>query len=505
VVVMPNGGSFPRSAWECRPGSMLDRFTMRRRTAEVEGKASSKYSFGVVVIIEADMRSHAERGNERNKKSMMFEQLAAMPKYKAYKDSGVAWLREMPAHWNMTRLGTRFEERRQKVSDKDFHPLSVTKNGILPQLETAAKTNDGDNRKLVRKGDFVINSRSDRKGSSGVSDRDGSVSLINIVLEPIGIQPQYCQYLLKSYAFIEEFYRMGHGIVADLWTTRYDEMKAVILGVPPLSEQIAIAAFLDRKTAQIDQAVAIKEKQIVLLKERKQILIQNAVTRGLEPNAPMRDSGVDWLGQIPKHWKILANRALFKERIEPGEDGLPLLSVSIHTAVSTEEIAEEENIRGRIKIEDKSKYNLVQPGDIVFNMMRAWQGAIGAVKVKGMVSPAYIIATPYERIVPDYFEYQYRCPEFIQQMDRNSKGITDFRKRLYWAEFKQLATVVPPTEEQTAIIAHIETESAKIDRAISLQQQQIDKLKEYKATLINSAVTGKIRVPELVEETAEML
>jgi len=435
----------------------------------------------------------------------MIEQLAAIPKYDTYKNSGVEWLGKIPAHWDATRLGTRFKERRQKVSDKEFHPLSVTKNGILPQLETAAKTNDGDNRKLVRKGDFVINSRSDRKGSSGVSDRDGSVSLINIVLEPKGIHTQYCHYLLKSYAFVEEFYRIGHGIVADLWTTRYDEMKSVIMGVPPLSEQIAIASFLDRKTAQIDQAVAIKEKQTDLLKERKQILIQNAVTRGLNPDTPMRDSGVEWIGEIPAHWDFLANRALLRERIEAGEDGLPLLSVSIHTAVSSEEMSEDENIRGRIKIEDKTKYNLVQPGDIAFNMMRAWQGAIGAVKVMGMVSPAYIVATPNERMMSSYFEYQYRCPQFIQQMDRNSKGITDFRKRLYWGEFKQLLTVVPPIEEQTAIVAHIETQSTKIDRAIALQQQQIDKLKEYKATLINSAVTGKIRVPELVESSAPEL
>ncbi|WNV05948.1 restriction endonuclease subunit S [Candidatus Methylospira mobilis] len=429
----------------------------------------------------------------------MIEQLAELPTYEAYKDSGVEWLGEIPAHWNLTRLSTRFEERRQKVSDKDFPALSVTKNGILPQLNTAAKTNDGDNRKLVKKGDFVINGRSDRKGSSGISDRDGSVSLINIVLTPNDIDSQYCNFLLKSYAFIEEFYRMGHGIVADLWTTRYDEMKAVIMGIPPLLEQTAIAAFLDRKTAQIDQAVAIKEQQIALLKERKQILIQNAVTRGLDPNVPMRDSGVEWIGEIPAHWEILANRALLRQRIEPGEEGLPLLSVSIHTAVSSEEISDEENIRGRIKIEDKTKYNLVQPGDIVFNMMRAWQGAIGAVTVKGMVSPAYIISTPSQKIVSSYFEYQYRCPEFIQQMDRNSKGITDFRKRLYWNEFKKLMTVVPPIEEQTAIAAHIETQSAKIERAIAIQQQQIDKLKEYKATLINSAVTGKIKVTELRE------
>jgi type I restriction enzyme, S subunit len=418
-----------------------------------------------------------------------------LPRYEVYKDSGVEWLGEIPAHWELTRLGKCFEERRTKVSDKDYPPLSVTKHGIFPQLETAAKTNDGDNRKLVKKGDFVINSRSDRKGSSGISDRDGSVSLINIVLEPKGIDPQFCHFLLKSYSFIEEFYRMGHGIVADLWTTRFDEMKLVLIGVPPPNEQNTIAALLDHKTTKIDQAIAIKEKQITLLKERKHILIQNAVTRGLDPDAPMRDSGTEWIGEIPAHWNIVANRSLFKERIEPGQEGLPLLSVSIHSGVSAEELSEDENTHGRVKMEDKTKYNRVKPGDIVFNMMRAWQGAIGSVRVEGMVSPAYIIATPNSSLNSQYFEYQYRCSVFIDQMDRFSKGITDFRKRLYWHEFKQLKTVLPPEEEQTAIVAHIQTQSTKIDNAITLQQQQIEKLKEYKATLINSAVTGKFKVP----------
>jgi len=287
---------------------------------------------------------------------------------------------------------------------------------------------------------------------------------------------------------------MGHGIVADLWTTRYDEMKAVIMGIPPQSEQTAIANFLDQKTTQIDQAIAIKEKQITLLKERKQILIQNAVTRGLNPDAPLRDSGVEWIGEIPAHWSVLPNFSLFRERVESGQNGLPLLSVSIHTGVSTEEINDEENIRGRVKIEDKTKYNLVQPNDIVFNMMRAWQGGIGAVSLKGMVSPAYIIAAPNNKINTQYFEYQYRSPIFIQQMDRFSKGITDFRKRLYWDEFKRLNTVVPPIDEQTAIVTHLNTDITKINNAISLQIEQTEKLKEYKATLINSAVTGKIKV-----------
>jgi len=268
---------------------------------------------------------------------------------------------------------------------------------------------------------------------------------------------------------------------------------------PPSEEQRAIASFLDQRTAQIDKAVTVKEHQLSMLKERKQILIQNAVTRGLNSDAPMRGSGVEWLGELPAHWDIMANRALFKERVEPGREGLPLLSVSIHSGVSEEEISDEENVRGRVKIEDKTKYSLVEPGDIAFNMMRAWQGAIGEVRTEGMVSPAYTIAIPSPRILAGYFEYLYRSPIFIQQMDRYSKGITDFRKRLYWDGFKQLIALVPPLEEQKVIVAHIDQQTAKQDQTVALLEQQITKLKEYKATLINSAVTGKIKVPGVVE------
>lgn len=424
--------------------------------------------------------------------------LATMPRYETYKDSGIEWLGEIPDSWLLTRLGTQFSERRTKVSDIDYPPLSVTKNGILPQLDSAAKTKDGDNRKLVKAGDFVINSRSDRKGSSGVSELDGSVSLINIVLEPKGINPRFCHHLLKSYIFIEEYYRVGRGIVADLWTTRYYEMRTVMLALPSYAEQTAIAHFLDQKTAQTDAAIGIKEQQITLLKERKKILIQQAVTKGLDPTVPMKDSGVEWIGEIPAHWEVYANRVLFSERVESGREDLPLLSVSIHSGVSSEEISEEDNVRGRIKIEDKTKYLLVMPGDIAFNMMRAWQGAIGAVRTEGMVSPAYIVAKSKSHISAEYFEYQYRCPDFIKQMDRFSKGITDFRKRLYWDGFKQLYTLVPPQNEQLQIEAHIQTETERTNAGVKLLNQQIEKLREYKTTLINSVVTGKVRVtPEM--------
>lgn len=196
------------------------------------------------------------------------------------KDSGVQWIGEVPEHWSIVNIGSLYNQRNEKVSDKDYKPLSVTKKGILPQLETAAKTDNGDNRKLVRKNDFAINSRSDRKGSCGVSDYDGSVSLINIVLYPIQeIENRYYNWLFHSPEFAEEFYRLGHGIVADLWTTRWSEMKGMRILLPPtLSEQRAIADWLDAKCADIDATIALKEQKQEKLKAYKKTIIFEYVT-----------------------------------------------------------------------------------------------------------------------------------------------------------------------------------------------------------------------------------
>ena len=193
-------------------------------------------------------------------------------------DSGVEWIGKIPKHWKLERLGSNFIERREKVSDKDFEPLSVTKNGVVPQLDSAAKSNDGDNRKLVRKGDFVINSRSDRKGSSGLSKLDGSVSLINIVLKPIDINSDFSHILLKSNGFIEEFYRNGHGIVADLWTTRFWDMKSIMLAIPPKDEQLQIVEHIENQTTKIDIAIELQQNYISKLKEYKASLIDSVVT-----------------------------------------------------------------------------------------------------------------------------------------------------------------------------------------------------------------------------------
>lgn len=189
--------------------------------------------------------------------------------------NNLAWLGGLPSHWKCKKIDSLFVERRVKVSDKDFPPLSVAKIGVVPQLDTAVKTDAGDNRKLVRAGDFVINSRSDRKGACGVSEFDGSVSLINIVLTPKEEwNSRYVHYLFRSQPFSEEYYRNGRGIVSDLWTTRYSEMKSILLPVPPRPEQDQIVRFLDWKVSSINKLIGVKQRQISALKELMQAEIE---------------------------------------------------------------------------------------------------------------------------------------------------------------------------------------------------------------------------------------
>ena len=195
------------------------------------------------------------------------------------KATNIPWLKEIPEHWEMSKISSHFRQRNEKVSDKDYPALSVSKQGVTPQLGNVALSDaEGASRKLVKVGDYAVNSRSDRKGSCGVSKYEGSVSLITIVLEPFDINGEYVHYLFRSNPWVEEFYRNGRGIVADLWTTNYQMMKSMYMPLPPLSEQKQIVSYLDTKTSKIDKLIANVTKEIECIKEYKQRLISDVVT-----------------------------------------------------------------------------------------------------------------------------------------------------------------------------------------------------------------------------------
>lgn len=420
--------------------------------------------------------------------------------YDSYKDSGVGWLGEIPSDWQLGRISAFFSERRQKVSDKDYPALSVTKLGVFPQWENVAKSNDSDNRKLVKKGDFVINSRSDRKGSSGIAKQDGSVSLINIVLKPVDIEPRYSEYLFKSYNFIEEFYRVGHGIVADLWTTRFDDIKNSMIALPTFDEQTKIANFLDQKTAQIDQAIALKQQQIEKLGEYKQIVIQNAVTKGLNPNAPMKGSGVEWIGDIPEHWEMVSIKRI--ARISPKVDlsnykidekvtFLPMEKVSSNGDIDCEIL---KPIR-----EVKQGFTAFKKNDVILaKITPCFENGKGALLDKleteiGYGSTEFHVLRASKRIKAYYLYLITHSSKFLTLGEAMMTGSAG-QKRVPTDFVANYQFPLPLMSEQQQIIEYVENLNRKISDTIQSYQTQIDRLKEYKNILINQAVTGKIKI-----------
>jgi type I restriction enzyme S subunit len=434
----------------------------------------------------------------------------SLPRYSGYKDSGVEWLGEVPEHWHLRRLGYFFEERREKVSDKEFQPLSVTKNGIVPQLETAAKTDDGENRKKVCKGDFVINSRSDRKGSSGLSVLDGSVSLISTVLRPGSeVHGAYVHHLLRSEAFQEEFYRYGKGIVADLWSTNYSEMRNITMAIPrDIDEQSAIATFLDRETAKIDALISEQEKLIALLAEKRQATISRAVTKGLNPGALMKDSGVEWLGEVPEHWavsplgyrynvqlgKMLDNAKATGQHLRPylrvfdvqwgaiNVDNLPQMDFS-----------EEDRRKFRLKSGDL----LVNEGGSYPGRSAIWYGAEDNECYYQKALHRLRVIRPTE----DTTEFAY----FLMYWAANygvfvAGGNETTIEHLPAEKLRRYRLPFPPIEEQFAIVRFLKSEIGRLELLSLEASRGITLLQERRSALISAAVTGKIDVRELFEQ-----
>lgn len=420
--------------------------------------------------------------------------LTAMPEYEAYKDSGEQWMAEVPEYWEVKKLKHIFFEKKHTYNPVlncgsiSFGEV-VTKDGEKIPLSIKASYQE------VLKEEFLINPLNLNYDlislRIALSKIDVVVSAGYIVLKDKGnIVREYYKYLLHRYD-VAYMKLLGSGVRQ---TINFGHIANSLLVIPPSAEQTAIAAFLDRKTAQIDQAVAIKEQQIALLKERKQILIQNAVTRGLDPNVPMKDSGVEWIGEIPEHWIVKRLKYVLAERNKRSKTGEePLFMVSqVHGLVVRSEYHDKAEI-AQSNIDNK----IVHENDLVFNKLKAHLGVFfkSNIQFKGIVSPDYAVYKPKAYIQDlKLLEYLFRHPVYIGQFIIRATGIVEGLIRLYTGDLFEIPVPIPPEKEQLEIISQIEVESAKFDKAIVLQQQQIHKLKEYKTTLINSAVTGKIKV-----------
>jgi type I restriction enzyme S subunit len=416
-----------------------------------------------------------------------------MNDHNAYQDSGFEWIGKVPNDWTLSRAGKYFTERSEKVDDVTYPPLSVTMSGIVDQLSDVAKTSDGENRKLVKKNDFVINSRSDRKGSSGIAPRDGSVSLINIVLEPHDIDPQFIQNLLKSYYFKEEFFRNGKGIHWDLWTTRWDQLKNINIPIPSHKEQKLISRYLDKKTSQIDSLISKIVKKIELLKEQRISLIDKYVTKGLNPNVEMKDSGVEWIGEIPKHWKISPLFNIFEENKAKNKEGrLDVLTLSY----------------GKIKYRDLSKleglipesfdgYQVMEVESIIVRSTDLQNDhkslRVGHVGIPGVITSAYLGLNPKQRVSTKFYYYSIHLSDLKKVLYGLGGGL---RQSLRFDDFKRFPIIHPPEDEREKISNHLDKLDTEITTITSRLERRIALMEEYRQSLVSFAVTGKIRVTE---------
>ena len=414
----------------------------------------------------------------------------SFPHYINYQASGLNWLGDVPAHWDLRRLGYYFGERREKVSDKDYQPLSVTRNGIVPQLDTAAKTDDGDNRKRVCKGDFVINSRSDRKGSAGLSELDGSVSLISTVLKPKeSVHGPFIHHLLRSVPFQEEFYRFGKGIVADLWSTNYSSMSAITLALPTTSEQLAIANFLDRETAKIDALIAEQQRLIELLQEKRQAVISHAVTKGLNANAPMKDSGVEWLGEVPEPWRVMPLRWAAKCCSGGGLSSTEISSIGDDEY--TVPVIGGNGLMGYTN-QAKTNYSLLAIGRV-----GALCGNVHIVHPPAWITDNALVLDPDSSIFDLGF----------LSLTLRSRNLNDIASKtaqplITGTQVGDQRIPCPPLSEQHLIASHLMQQSEQFDTLSTEAQRAIVLLQERRSALISAAVTGKIDVRGLALEVA---
>ncbi len=398
-----------------------------------------------------------------------------------------AWLREIPSHWDCKKIGSLFTERKVKVSDKEYPPLSVAKIGVVPQLDTAVKTDAGDNRKLVRIGDFVINSRSDRKGSCGVSELDGSVSLINIVLTPRNLwNSRYVHYLLRSQPFSEEYYRNGRGIVADLWTTRYSEMKSILLPIPPRPEQDQIVRFLDWKVASINKLIGVKQRQISTLKE----LMQAEIEKQLHIYSVVDTVHVKQLGTFFK------GGGFSRDNLVEGGGYPAILYGDIYTQYEYKTSVITHSI-------DSNAYDAsrkIVKSDIVMAGTGETKDEIGkSILYRGDEVVAaggdVIVFRPNEGINVEYLLYQLYSQAALKHRYIHGKG--DIIVHIYPAALGDMLISFPDEENQVKAVERIDEIIDQVKKAIASLTKEISILREFKARLVADTVTGKIHVRDV--------
>lgn len=416
----------------------------------------------------------------------------------AYKDSGEEWFMRIPEHWRTQPGFTIVSERNEKnIGLKEKQVLSLSYGSIVIKPEEkliGLVPASFETYQVVYPGDIIIRTmdlQNDKKSLRvGFANDKGIISsaYLNLTVRE-GYEAKYYYYLLHTIDITKIIYALGSGLRQNL---SYLDFKRFYFLVPTPTEQTRIAAFLDKKGAQIDQAIAQKERQIELLKEHRRILIRNAVTRGLNPTVKMKNSGVDWIGDIPEHWDVLPGLKFFKEnnRRNIGLREERVLSLSYGRII----VKPLEKLVGLVP-ESFETYQIVKPGDIIIRCtdLQNDQTSLrtGIAFDDGIITSAYLNISVINGDNPEFLHYYLHALDLMKVFYKFGGGL---RQNLSFVDFKRLPVVSCPTEEQDEIVKYLRVLQEKTDSACKYKIQEIEKLREYKATLINAAVTGKINV-----------
>ncbi len=433
--------------------------------------------------------------------------------YPAMKDSGVEWLGEVPEHWGTIavkrhysiQLGKMLQNRATESTDVEVPYLKAqhvqwfsVRTADAPKMWASSHDVEQFG---VRAGDLLVCEGGEGGRCGLIKDVEPGYIIQNALhrVRPTdNCRNDYLQYVMSSIAATGWF----DAINSKATIAHFTREKFGSLGIPlpPFTEQAAIVRFLDHVDRRIRRYIRAKQKLIGLLEEQKQAIIHRAVTRGLDPDVPLKSSGVEWLGDVPEHWEVQRNGRLFAQRNETGFADLPILEVSLRTGVRVRDF---KNSDRKQVMSDRDKYKRAVSGDIAYNMMRMWQGAVGIAPTDGLISPAYVVAKPLPGTESRYFIRLFRTAAYMAEVDKYSRGIVKDRNRLYWEDFKRMPSCYPPPHEQVMIADAIDHVCDDIDATVESIRREIELLREYRTRLIADVVTGKLDVREAAASQPE--
>ena len=420
--------------------------------------------------------------------------------YPSYKNSGVEWLGDVPDGWEVYPFWHLFKQKEITNKTKEKLLSVYLDRGVILHSEGGGMVHKPaenlEKYQLVEVNDFVMNNQQAWRGSVGVSPHQGIVSPAYLIFKPNKeLNPQFSKYQLRDKYIIDQFMISSLSVGTIQRQIKNHLLRVIQVPTPPLNDQQKIVSFLDTETARIDKLISKQEKLIKLLEEQRKSIISYAVTKGLNPNVPMKDSGVEWLGEVPEHWDVYPFWHLFKQKEITNKTKEKLLSVYLDRGVI---LHSEGGGMVHKPAENLEKYQLVEVNDFVMNNQQAWRGSVGVSPHQGIVSPAYLIFKPNKELNPQFSKYQLRDKYIIDQFMISSLSVGTIQRQIKNHLLRVIQVPTPPLNDQQKIVSFLDTETTRIDKLISKQEKLIQKLKEYRSSIISHAVTGKIDVREWV-------